>query len=100
MPESQENGKRLRAAHPGRHSVVERLPFGHEGQARPEKSLVWVPIFVKTSLCADKALVTVGLSLTAARPVKMTAGFRREMGSLELEGMCSAFMSGAWSAVS
>lgn len=67
---------------------------------RPEKGLVWVLIFVKTSLCGNKALVTVGLSLTAAGPVKMTAGFKRGTGSLEHEGMCSAFTSGMWSAVS
>lgn len=52
--------------------MVKHLPFGHEGQARPEKSLVWVLIFVKTSLCGNKALVAVGLSLTAASLVKMT----------------------------
>lgn len=60
---------------------------------------MWVLIFVKTSLCGDKALVAVGLSLTAARLVKMTAGFRRETGRLEHGRMCSAFMSGVRSAV-
>lgn len=48
---------------------------------RPEKSLVQVLVFEKTSLQGHTGLVTVGLSLTAARLVKgTTVASRRETG--------------------
>lgn len=39
----------------GRHSVATRLTFGHEGRVRPERSLLWALIFMKTSLRGSTA---------------------------------------------
>lgn len=62
--------QQLSEAHPGRDSKGKHLASCQEERDRPAESLVQVLIFEKTSLQENKAHVTVGLSLTAAKLVK------------------------------
>lgn len=75
------------------------LDLLHEGKDREEMSLVPILILEKTSLQGNKALLTVGLSLTAARLVKeMTVASRSTTAAWNTR-VCSVFTSGGWLAV-
>lgn len=72
------------------------LDLLHEGKNRAEMSLVPILILEKTSLQGNKALLTVGLILTAARLVKeMTVAFKSTTAAWNTR-VCSMFMSDGW----
>lgn len=90
----EETGRRA----PGKVPGDQASDLSPQRKKEARESLTWALILVKTSLQGNKALVTTGLSVTAARLAQaMTAASRRETGPWEHERMFCFFV---WFAVS